>query len=211
VKIGVLALQGAFREHAALLRRCGAEPSEIRLPEELAGVDGLVVPGGESTTMWKLIVLYGFEKPLLDLAGSGVPFFGTCAGAILLASRQSDDKAGALGLIDIFVSRNAYGRQIDSRETDITLSFSPQEPFNALFIRAPVINETGPDVTVLARYRGKPVLVRQDTVLVATFHPELTGDERIHRYFLDMCMVAATSRSRPVPAPCPSFSHSVVP
>ncbi|HET57130.1 MAG TPA: pyridoxal 5'-phosphate synthase glutaminase subunit PdxT [Deltaproteobacteria bacterium] len=211
MKIGVLALQGAFREHAALLRRCGAEPSEIRLPEELAGVDGLVVPGGESTTMWKLIVLYGFEKPLLDLAGMDIPFFGTCAGAILLAGRHNDSETEALGIIDISVSRNAYGRQIDSRETNITLSFSPQEPFNALFIRAPVIDETGPDVTVLARYRGKPVLVRQDTVLAATFHPELTEDERIHRYFLGMCTAAAISRTRAVPAPCPSFSHSVIP
>lgn len=211
MRIGVLALQGAFREHMALLRRCGAEPSEIGLPKELAGLDGLVVPGGESSTMWKLLVLYGFEKPLLDLAGSGVPFFGTCAGAILLAGRQSDDKAGALCLIDILVSRNAYGRQVDSREADIKLSFSPDEPFNAFFIRAPVIERTGPDVTVLAQYRGTPVLIRYDNILVATFHPELTGDERIHRYFLDMCMAAATSRPRPVPAPCPSFLHSVVP
>ena len=188
MKIGVLALQGAFREHIAMFSRCGADTVEIRLPEELLNLDGLAIPGGESTTMAKLIARYGFEKSLINLSRSGVPVFGTCAGTILLSGNGPG--TGRLNLVDLQVSRNAYGRQIDSREADITLSFSPEAPFNAIFIRAPVIDNAGDQVSVLACYRDKPVLVRQGTVLAATFHPELTSDERIHCYFLEMCRSA---------------------
>lgn len=186
MKIGVLALQGAFREHAAMFRRCGADTEEIRLPEELTGIEGLAIPGGESTTILKLIDRYGLRDPLAAFAASGRPIMGTCAGAILLSRTPSGAGIPCLDLIDIHTVRNAYGRQVDSRETPIVLSFSPEEPFNALFIRAPVIAQTGADVTVLARYRDRAVLARQDSILVATFHPELTRDDRIHRYFLAM-------------------------
>ncbi len=187
MKIGVLALQGAFREHVAMLHRCGTETREVRLPEELQDIDGLVIPGGESTTMTKLVDRYGFREPLLDLARRGAPLFGTCAGAILLAQHRSGQGSGPLNLIDIQVTRNGYGRQIDSREAPIILSFSHGEPFHALFIRAPVIDTAAANVTVLARYEDNPVLARQHNILAATFHPELTRDERIHRYFLGMC------------------------
>lgn len=186
MKIGVLALQGAFREHIAMFRRCGADAKEVRLPEELKGMAGLAIPGGESTAILKLIDRYGLRNPLAVFAASGRPILGTCAGAILLSRTHTGAGTPCLDLIDIRTVRNAYGRQVDSREAPIKLSFSPEEPFNALFIRAPVIDETGPDVTVLARYGDKAVLARQNTIVVATFHPELTRDERIHRYFLAM-------------------------
>lgn len=186
MKIGVLALQGAFREHVAMFRRCGTDTEEIRLPEELTGMEGLAIPGGESTTILKLIDRYGLRDPLAAFAASGRPILGTCAGAIVLSRTHSSAGIPCLDLIDIHTVRNAYGRQVDSRETPIELSFSPEEPFNALFIRAPVIAETGTAVTVLAHYRDTAVLARQNNILVATFHPELTRDARIHRYFLAM-------------------------
>ncbi|MDD5474911.1 MAG: pyridoxal 5'-phosphate synthase glutaminase subunit PdxT [Syntrophales bacterium] len=181
MKIGVLALQGAFREHIVMFKRCGALATEIRLPEELKDMDGLAIPGGESSAILRLMDLYGLRDALLSYAASGKPILGTCAGAILLSRSQN-----YLNLIDVRTVRNAYGRQIDSREAVIELSFSPDEPFRAVFIRAPVIDEAGKDVHVMASYRDKPVLARQNNILVATFHPELTGDERIHSYFLDM-------------------------
>jgi 5'-phosphate synthase pdxT subunit len=186
MKVGVLALQGAFREHIRMLRALGAEAVEIRLPSELDEVDGLVIPGGESTTMRKLMADFGLVDPLREFAASGNPVFGTCAGLIVMAERLGGRRQELLGLIDIDVERNAYGRQVDSREADISGDALGPEPFHAVFIRAPQILSTGPGVEPLARYQGKVVLARQKNVLVATFHPELTGDTRIHELFLRM-------------------------
>jgi 5'-phosphate synthase pdxT subunit len=186
MKVGVLALQGAFREHIRMLRALGAEAVEIRLPSELDEVDGLVIPGGESTTMRKLMADFGLVDPIREFAASGNPVFGTCAGLIVMAERLGGRRQELLGLIDIDVERNAYGRQVDSREADISGDALGPEPFHAVFIRAPQILSTGPGVEPLARYQGKVVLARQKNVLVATFHPELTGDARIHALFLKM-------------------------
>ena len=186
MKIGVLALQGAFREHIQMIANCGCEAVEVRLPHQCGDLDGLIIPGGESTTISKLIDEYDMRDAIRSCASSGKPIFGTCAGAILLADRQNGKKRKFLNLIDIDITRNAYGRQIDSRETDIRLAFSTSTPFHAVFIRAPVITETGPGVTELSFYNGSVILARQDNILVSTFHPELTCDDRIHRYFLEM-------------------------
>jgi len=175
VKIGVLAVQGNFREHAAALARLGAEVVEVRLPEHLDGLDGLVIPGGESTAITRLIRLYGLEDAIRSFRG-GV--LGTCAGMILL------DRAH-LGLVDVEVERNAYGRQVASFEADLVLA-GDEEPLRGVFIRAPRVAEHGPDVEVLAEHDGAPVLLRQGRFLVASFHPELTGDDRVHERFLDL-------------------------
>ena len=184
--IGVLALQGAFREHICMIQRCGVDAAAVRLPQQLDRVDGLVIPGGESTTIAKLLVEYGFCDAIRTLASLGKPILGTCAGAILLAGRQDGVPQDFLDLVDIDITRNAYGRQVDSRETPVTLSFSDQEPFNAIFIRAPIITRIGTHVVTLSAYRDRVILAQQDNLLVSTFHPELTADTRIHRYFLDM-------------------------
>lgn len=186
MKIGVLALQGAFREHIRILRALGAEAVEIRLPAELDEADGLVIPGGESTTMRKLMADFGLVGPLREFAASGKPLFGTCAGLIVMADRVGGRRQELLNLIDIDVERNAYGRQIDSREADIFGEALGPEPFHAVFIRAPQILGIGPGVEPLAHYRGQVVLARQKNILVATFHPELTDDSRIHELFLRM-------------------------
>ena len=186
MKIGVLALQGAFREHIRILRALGAEAVEIRLPAELDEADGLVIPGGESTTMRKLMADFGLVGPLREFAASGKPLFGTCAGLIVMADRVGGRRQELLNLIDIDVERNAYGRQIDSREADIFGEALGPEPFHAVFIRAPQILGIGPGVEPLAHYRGQVVLARQKNILVATFHPELTDDSRIHGLFLRM-------------------------
>jgi len=186
VTIGVLALQGAFREHICMIQRCGVDAAAVRLPQQLDRVDGLVIPGGESTTIAKLLVEYGFCDAIRTLASLGKPILGTCAGAILLAGRQDGVPQDFLDLVDIDITRNAYGRQVDSRETPVTLSFSDQEPFNAIFIRAPIITRIGTHVVTLSAYRDRVILAQQDNLLVSTFHPELTADTRIHRYFLDM-------------------------
>ena len=175
MKIGVLALQGAFREHIAMLRRLGADVVEVRLPEQLDGLDGLVVPGGESTTIMRLAGLYGLDEAIKRFDGA---VLGTCAGMIVLDRER-------LGLIDIAVERNAFGRQISSFEADIEIA-GESEPFRAVFIRAPWIREAGPDVEILATVDGHPVLAREGRVLVASFHPELTDDTRIHERFLDL-------------------------
>jgi len=188
--IGVLALQGAFREHRKLLESLGARVTEVRLPSDLNGLSGLVIPGGESTTMGKLMVDYGLREPLRDLALRGTPVWGTCAGAILLAR----DVIGAppqfghqptLELMDIGVRRNAFGRQVDSFEEPLDVQ-GLSEPFPAVFIRAPIIERVGNGVEVLARHGDRVVLVRQGTLLASSFHPELTNDTRLHRYFLTM-------------------------
>jgi pyridoxal 5'-phosphate synthase pdxT subunit len=174
VRIGVLAVQGNFREHVAMLRRLGADAVEVRLPEELDGLDGLVIPGGESTAISRLMQLYGLEEALRRFAR---PVFGTCAGMILLDRDH-------LGLVDIEVDRNAYGRQVASFEADLDLD-GEAEPLR-VFIRAPRVREAGPDVEVLAELEGEPVLLREGRFLVASFHPELTDDTRVHERFLDL-------------------------
>ncbi len=174
-KIGVLALQGNFREHAAALERLGADVVEVRLPEQLDGLDGLVIPGGESTAMTRLMRLYGLEEALRSFAA---PVFGTCAGMILL------DRAH-LGLVDVAVERNGYGRQVASFEADLDLG-GDEAPLRGVFIRAPRVTDAGPEVEVLAAHDGVPVLLRQGRFLVASFHPELTGDDRVHERFLEL-------------------------
>ena len=184
LRIGVLALQGNFREHAAVLRRLGAEPVEVRLPEQLEGLDGLIVPGGESTAIGRLMRRYGVDEAL---RGFGPPIFGTCAGMIVLDRDH-------LGLADIRVRRNAFGRQVRSFEADLEIG-DGEEPFRAVFIRAPWIEDAGPDVEVLAEVDGHPVLARQGRILVAAFHPELTDDTRIHELFLNQVREARSVRA----------------
>ena len=168
-------MQGNFREHTSMLRRLGAEVVEVRKPEELDDLDGLVIPGGESTAIARLVRLYGLEEAIRSFER---PLFGTCAGMILLDRRH-------LGLLDLEVSRNAYGRQVASFEADLELA-GDDEPLRGIFIRAPRVAEVGPDVEVLAELDGEPVLLRQGRVLVAAFHPELTEDTRVHERFLDL-------------------------
>ena len=186
MRANVLALQGAFREHIRALRALGAEAVEIRLPAELDEVDGLIIPGGESTAMRKLMADFGFIGPLREFAATGKPVFGTCAGLIVMAERLGGRRQELLNLIDIDVERNAYGRQVDSREADIHGEALGPEPFHAVFIRAPQILGAGPGVEPLARFRGSVVLARQKNILAATFHPELTDDTRIHGLFLQL-------------------------
>ena len=183
-RIGVLALQGAFREHARALRRAGADVVEVRLPAELDGLDGLVIPGGESTTIAKLASLYGLDEAIRAFDR---PVFGTCAGMILV------DRAH-LGLADIEVDRNAYGRQVASFEADLSLD-GDERPFRGVFIRAPRVRDVGPDVEVLAELDGEPVLLRDGGVLVAAFHPELTDDPRVHERFLELVTEAMSVRA----------------
>jgi pyridoxal 5'-phosphate synthase pdxT subunit len=175
VRVGVLALQGAFREHVAMLRRLGADVVEVRLPHQLDGLDGLVVPGGESTTIMRLAGLYGLDEAIRQFGGA---VLGTCAGMIVLDRER-------LGLIDIAVERNAFGRQVSSFEADIEIE-GENEPFRAVFIRAPWICDAGPAVEILATVDGHPVLALEGRILVASFHPELTADTRIHERFLDL-------------------------
>lgn len=184
MRIGVLAVQGNFREHAAALRALGAEPVEVRKPEQLAGLDGLVIPGGESTAIGRLVRLYGLEDAIRSFAG---PIFGTCAGMILLAREAVDSVPGQplLGEIDLAVRRNGYGRQVWSFEADVQLA-GDEHLFHGVFIRAPRVEEAGPGVEVVAELHGEPVLLREGRVLVASFHPELTADTRVHERFLEM-------------------------
>jgi 5'-phosphate synthase pdxT subunit len=175
VKIGVLAVQGNFREHVQMLRRLGVDAVEIRKPEELEGLDGLVVPGGESTTFMRLMRLYGLDEALRRFHG---PVLGTCAGMIVLDREH-------LGLVDVSVERNAYGRQVASFEADLRLE-GDERPLRGVFIRAPRVREAGPDVEVLAALDGEPVALRQGRFIVAAFHPELTDDTRIHERFLEL-------------------------
>jgi 5'-phosphate synthase pdxT subunit len=204
--IGVLALQGDVREHLDVLRSLGADPISVRRPAELAACDGLVIPGGESTTMVKLARIFDLLEPLRERVADGVPAFGTCAGMILLADRVEDGVPGqeTVGGLDVTVRRNAFGRQVDSFEADVDCSaFLPAgagdgpPPFHALFIRAPWVEKVGADVDVLARVASGPavgriVAVQHRHLLATSFHPEITGDDRIHRYFVDV--VRARSR-----------------
>lgn len=184
-RIGVLALQGDFREHAAVLERIGARPVLVRKPEQLDGLDGLILPGGESTTMGRLAVAYGLAEPLRRAMLGGLPAFGTCAGMILLASRVTHGSQPQLGVLDMVVERNAFGRQVESFEEDLTVE-GLEKPFHAVFIRAPWVAKLGAEVDVLAEARGHPVMVRQGHVLGSSFHPELTNDDRLHQMFLEM-------------------------
>jgi 5'-phosphate synthase pdxT subunit len=184
--VGVLALQGDFEAHAKAVRRAGAEAVEVRTPEELAKVDALIIPGGESTTMLKLLDETGLRSELAGFA-EHKPVFGTCAGAILLAREVRNPVQEALGIMDIAVERNAYGRQLDSRIVHLKPDNGRlgSEELEAVFIRAPIIRSVGPEARVLLRYNGDPVLVEQGRHLVATFHPELSDDDRVHRAFVD--------------------------
>jgi 5'-phosphate synthase pdxT subunit len=182
MRIGVLALQGAFAEHVAVLRSIGVEAVEVRLPEHLSEVDGLVLPGGESTTMRRLIDRWGLRQPILDLAAKGAPLFGTCAGMIVLSRDIAGDEEPVLPLLDVTVERNAFGRQLDSFETELPVPLLGDTPVHAVFIRAPVIERVGPDVDVLARLEdGRVVAVRERNVIATSFHPELAGETRFHR------------------------------
>jgi 5'-phosphate synthase pdxT subunit len=187
VKIGVLALQGDFSLHAKALARCGAEAVEVRKAGQLADLDGLIIPGGESTTLLKLMHEWGFVPALEKFHRDGKPIFGTCAGLILLAREVENPTQFSLGLIDVAVERNAYGRQRESFEAHGTATLAGRSaPVEMVFIRAPRIRRVGPGVETLARHRDEPVMAREGTVLVATFHPELTTDSTVHAYFCEM-------------------------
>ncbi len=188
--VGVLALQGDVAEHFRALSAAGARPTRVRRPGELDAVDGLIIPGGESTTIWKLAVTFELMDPLRKRIAAGMPVFGSCAGMIMLADRLVDGISGqqTFGGIDMTVRRNAFGRQVDSFEADIPVAGVPGTPVRAVFIRAPWVEETGRDVEVLGTDRGtgRIVAVRQGPALATAFHPELTGDPRVHRLFVDM-------------------------
>ena len=187
MRIGVLALQGAFKEHLDTLAAIGVEGVPVRLPQDLQGVSGLILPGGESTTMRRLIDRWGLRQPILDLARRGAPLFGTCAGMIVLARRIIGEEEPILPLLDVTVERNAFGRQLDSFETELSVPVLGDTPVHAVFIRAPVIERTGPDVDVLARLEdGSVVAVRERNIIATAFHPELAGETRFHRLMATM-------------------------
>lgn len=184
--VGVLALQGAFIEHQKSLAACGVESIQIRKPEQLDEISGLIIPGGESTTMGKLMHQFFLFEPILNLAHKGVPIFGTCAGMIMLAKDIEGSTQPRLALMDIAVERNAFGRQVESFETDLNIPELGEEPLKAVFIRAPYIKSAAENVQVMAKVQDKIVLARQGNLLAAAFHPELTNDIRLHQYFLQM-------------------------
>lgn len=182
MKAGVLALQGDFREHAAVLAQLGASPVQVRTPQDLELVDALVIPGGESTTIGKLARSAELVEPILERARAGMPMLGTCAGMIVMAARVEGGEP-MLPLVDIMVRRNAYGRQVDSFEADVDVE-GVDDPVRAVFIRAPVVEDVGEGVTVLAEHEGHPVVLEQGALVVASFHPELVGETRLHEYVL---------------------------
>ncbi|MGH2709662.1 MAG: pyridoxal 5'-phosphate synthase glutaminase subunit PdxT [Actinomycetota bacterium] len=184
MKAGVLALQGDFREHSAVLTELGVTAVLVRTPEELGAVDCLAIPGGESTTMAKLAHAHGLVEPIRERAEAGMPVFGTCAGLIVMANEVTDGEP-LLSLLDVRVSRNAYGRQVDSFEATVDVPGIEGGPLQAVFIRAPVVESVGDQVEVLASLQGKPVVVEQGSLLAAAFHPELGGDGRLHRRMLE--------------------------
>ncbi|HZM72164.1 MAG TPA: pyridoxal 5'-phosphate synthase glutaminase subunit PdxT [Candidatus Polarisedimenticolia bacterium] len=187
MKIGVLAVQGAFAEHVRTLGTIGVEGVEVRQPADLDGVSGLILPGGESTAQRKLIERWGLRQPILDLAASGAPLFGTCAGMILLARDIAGGEEPVLPLLDVTVERNAFGRQLDSFETELDVPMLGSTPVHGVFIRAPIIERTGPGVDILARLEdGRIVAVRERNVLATAFHPELAGETRFHRLIATM-------------------------
>jgi len=192
MKIGVLALQGAVAEHIRMIGLAGAEGIVVKKTGQLDDLDAIIIPGGESTTIGKLMREYGFIDALKSFSAAGKPMFGTCAGLIVLAKRIAGQDTAHLGLMDITVSRNAFGRQRESFETDLEVK-GIDEKVRAVFIRAPLIEEAGPDVDVLATYQGRIVAARQNHLLVSSFHPELTDDFRMHRYFVEMARKRKTS------------------
>ena len=189
MRIGVLALQGAFIEHEKILHQLGVETTEVRLPQQMEGLDGLIIPGGESTTIGQVAQRWGLLEPICAFAQSGRALWGTCAGMILMAKEVVDSTSGQplLGLMDIAVRRNAFGRQVDSFEADLDVPVLGEPPFHTIFIRAPLIERVGKEAEVLARLENETVVaVRQGNLLATAFHPELTDDDRFHRYFLDV-------------------------
>jgi len=187
MKIGVLALQGDFAEHVRMLELIGVEPVEVRLPEHLEGISGLCLPGGESTTMRRLIDRWDLRQPMLDFAATGAPLFGTCAGMIVLSREIAGGEEPILPLLDVTVQRNAFGRQLDSFEADLTVPVLGDQPMHAVFIRAPIIERVGPSVDVLARLDdGRIVAVRERNIVATAFHPELAGEPRFHRLVATM-------------------------
>ncbi len=187
MKIGVSAVQGDFHAHIAALTQCGVEVVEVRLPAHLDGLDGLVIPGGESTAIIKMMRLYGLDTAICEKAAAGLPIYGTCAGLIVMARQIADyPEQPSLGLLDIVVRRNAFGRQVDSFETELDIKGVPGDAMTAVFIRAPYVQSIGEGVEVLAEVKGHPVLVKQGSLLGGAFHPELTNDLRLHELFLRM-------------------------
>ncbi|MBE9512646.1 MAG: pyridoxal 5'-phosphate synthase glutaminase subunit PdxT [Chloroflexi bacterium] len=187
MRIGVLAAQGAFAEHIAILNKLEVEAPPVRLPSELKGVDGLIIPGGESTSISQLMLAYDLASKIRNLAKNGLPIFGTCAGMILLAKEILDSKVEPLGLMDIVVRRNAFGRQVDSFETELAIPVLGEKPFPGVFIRAPIIKQANSNVEILARLNNSTIVAaRQGKLLAAAFHPELTSDLRFHKHFLNI-------------------------
>lgn len=184
MRIGVLALQGDFREHIEMLKKCSANAVSVRLPEDLEDVSGLIIPGGESTAIGNLMQRNGLDKEIIKKHKQGMAIYGTCAGAILLAKDIIGSGQPRLGLLDVSIKRNDYGRQIDSFEAE--LDIEKVGKFSGIFIRAPVIEEVHNGVQVLSKFNGKPVLIQKSDILASTFHPELTGDKRIHEYFVEI-------------------------
>lgn len=179
-------MQGAFREHRRVLESLGCEVTEVRKPSDLAEINGLIIPGGESTTIGKLLQVDGLGQKIQELAQQNLPIFGTCAGMIVLSKTIEQSDQYRLGLMDVTVQRNAFGRQVASFETDLNVPALGQDPVKAVFIRAPYIKEVAPNVGILAEYEGKVVFARQGNMLVSAFHPELTEDRRVHQYFLSI-------------------------
>jgi pyridoxal 5'-phosphate synthase pdxT subunit len=199
VDVGVLALQGDYAEHQRMLERVGCPSRQVRKAAELDGLEALVLPGGESTTMLKFLEEEGLMEPIRKLHARGAALYGTCAGAILLAREVTSPRQASLGLMDVTVERNGYGRQTESHVAEEPCLELGGTPFPMVFIRAPIIRRVGARVVVLARHRGEPVLVREDRLLVSTFHPELSDDERVHRYFLErVCGALGAPAASPV-------------
>ncbi len=193
--MGVLALQGAYAAHRAMLETLHVETRWVREPSDLNGVVGLIIPGGESTTIGKLLVREGLDVAIREAVHDGLPVFGTCAGMILMASRIVGSEQPRLGVLDVTVARNAFGRQVDSFEANIDIRRYGATPIRGVFIRAPYVVDVGPGVQVLARYNERVVAVQQNRLLAAAFHPELTTDNRMHRAFLDVCLGAQRDRN----------------
>ena len=187
MEIGVLAIQGDFAEHIAVLDKLSVNAREVRLPGQLESLDGLIIPGGESTTLSRLMSIYDLREPIAQMAREGRTVWGTCAGMIMLAREITEQDPVPLGIMDIGVQRNAFGRQVDSFEQPLSIAGLDHKPFHGIFIRAPVIIRVGEEVSVLSSLEdGRPVAVRQGNLLATAFHPELTNDTRVHRYFLDV-------------------------
>jgi pyridoxal 5'-phosphate synthase pdxT subunit len=186
MRIGVLALQGDYQKHIDMLQRLGVEAVPVRTADEVRELDGLIIPGGESTTIGKLMRRFGVDEAIIEKVQAGMPLYGTCAGLIMMASDIEDSDQDTLGLLDMTVRRNAFGRQVDSFETDMQIPEFGPEPIRAIFIRAPFVTEVRNGIKTLASINGHPVLIQQGNLLASSFHPELTDDTRLHQYFLDL-------------------------